>query len=60
MTRNSDYVTNTGYICSIDINITEGQPQDTTMSKERLKRDRKVGSISYKKNDNKYLKRSND
>ena len=49
MTRNSDYVTNTGYICSIDINITKGQPQDTTMSKERLKRDRQVGSISYKK-----------
>ena len=45
MTKNSDYDTNTGYICSYDINVAEGQPQDITMSKERLKRDRQVGSI---------------
>ena len=45
MTKNSDYGTNTGYICSYDINVAEEQPQDTTMSKERLKLDRQVGSI---------------
>ena len=39
MTKNSDYDTNTGYICSYDINVAEGQPQDIVMSKERLKRD---------------------
>ena len=49
MTKNSDYGTNTGYICSYDINFAEGQPQDTTMSKERLKSDRQAGSISYTK-----------
>ena len=51
MTKNSDYDTNTGYICSYDINVAEEQPQDITMSKERLKCDRQVGSIyiSYTK-----------
>lgn len=51
MTKNSDYDTNTGYICSYDINVAEGQPQDIVMSKERLKRYRQVGSIyiSYTK-----------
>ena len=54
------YVMATGYICSYDLNVAEGQPQDTTMSKERLKRDRQVGSISYTKKKKKKLKRSNN
>ena len=41
----------------IDINVVEGQPKDITMSKERLKRDRQVGSISHTK---KRVKRSNN
>ena len=38
MTKNSEYGTNTGFICFYDINVAERQTQDTTMSKERLKR----------------------
>ena len=45
MTKNSEYGTNTGFICFYDINVAERQTQDTTMSKERLKRDMQVGSI---------------